>query len=180
MCPGAVGQGASLPDRFPLVERQREPSLELRLEKRPLAVALGLGLRELPGNRGAYIRILTGLDKFAREGIGGFGEADGLLPSGHETFLLRYSNRVPVSFQLSKLRTRSNGFHHSRPEKPHHHRRHIDDIGAASQDELALDPRALLGGTVDPPEKSAQPAPVNAKPSLEWVGKNARESGDEG
>ena len=61
-----------------------------------------------------------------------------------------------------------------------HDRGHIDDIGAAGQDELPLDPGALLGGTVDPSEQANEPAPVNAEPGLEWVGKYSGEGGDEG
>lgn len=111
MRPGTVGHGAGLPDRFPLVERQRKPSLQLHLEKRTLAVALGLGLREFSGDGRADIRLLAGLDQLPREGVGRFGEADGLFLDGHETLfqwsLTDYRLRnAPASRQGGQSRAR--------------------------------------------------------------------------
>ena len=68
----------------------------------------------------------------------------------------------------------------SRPQKPDHHGDHIDDIGAAGEDELAFDPGAIFGSAIDAPEKTNKPTLVNAKPGLERIGENAREGGDEG
>lgn len=113
MRPGTVGHGAGLPDRFPLVKRQRKPSLQIHLEKRTLAVALGLGLglREFSGDGRAVIRVLAGLDQLPREAVGRFGEADGLFLDGHETLfqwsLTDYRLRnAPASRQGGQLRAR--------------------------------------------------------------------------